>query len=378
MPPRLTYLHLAATDAQRSARFYEAALGWSIEDRGGGDFRFASEALQLIGRWSPATSTDPALAYYYVENVADAIARVTEYGGEVVTAPRLEGDTLIATLRDPAGNALGIWQFAAAGKVTTGYATIGALRMYYEIRGAGEPLVVLHGGLGSTGLHNAKLDDLAAKRRVIAVDLQAHGRTGDIDRPLRFELMADDIAALARELDLPHIDLAGYSLGGGVAARVAIQHPALVRKLALVATPVARRGSYPDVLAGMATMSAKAAEGLKQSPVYASYRAIAPRVEDFPRLCEKLGDLLRRDYDWSADFAKLVPPALIMFADADSIPPRYAAEMYALLGGGERDAGWDGKARPRSQLAIIPNATHYDVFQAPPVAAMLEAFFAAG
>ncbi len=375
--PRLTYLHLAATDPRRSARFYEEVLGWSIEDRGGGDFRFGSEALQLIGRWSPAPSTGEALAYYYVEDINAAIGRVTEHGGEVVTAPTLEGDTLIATLRDPAGHALGLWQFAAAGKVTSGYAAIGPLRMYYEIRGAGEPLVVLHGGFGSTGVHNAKLDELAAKRRVIAVDLQAHGRTGDIDRPLRYELMADDIAALARELGLSQIDIAGYSLGGGVAARVAIQYPALVRKVALVATPVARRGWYPDVLAGMASVGAQAVEGLKQSPIYASYRAIAPRVEDFPKLCDKLGDLMRRDYDWSAEFAKLVPPVLIMFADADSVPPRYAAEMHALLGGGERDAGWDGKARPRAQLAIIPNATHYDVFQAPPVAPMLEAFFAA-
>jgi pimeloyl-ACP methyl ester carboxylesterase len=133
------------------------------------------------------------------------------------------------------------------GPVKSGYAPVNGLKMYYEIHGSGEPLILLHGGVGSTGMFSAIMPTLASSRQVIAVDLQAHGRTADIDRPLSCEAMADDIAALMKTLKIPKADVMGYSLGGGVALRVAIQHPGMVRKLVLVSTPCKRNGWYPEI-----------------------------------------------------------------------------------------------------------------------------------
>jgi pimeloyl-ACP methyl ester carboxylesterase len=247
----------------------------------------------------------------------------------------------------------------------SGYALVNGLRMYYEVRGSGPPLILLHGGLGSIEMCAPLLPALSADHRVIAVDLQAHGRTTDIDRPLRMELMADDVAALIQQLGLDKADVMGYSLGGGVALQTAIRHPERVRKLVLVSTPFRRDGWYPEVLAGMAQMGPQAAEPLKQSPLYATYASLAPRPQDWPVLVGKLGELLRRDYDWSTEVKALAMPVLIVFGDADAVRLGHVVEFFGLLGGGQRDAGWDGAGRPQAQLAILPGATHYDIFARP-------------
>jgi pimeloyl-ACP methyl ester carboxylesterase len=122
------------------------------------------------------------------------------------------------------------------------YAAVNGLDLYYEIHGEGEPMILLHGGVGAIEMFGEVLPLLAEGRRVIAVDLQAHGRTADIDRPMTFEAMADDVAALIEHLELGKADIMGYSLGGGVALRTAIQHPEVVRKLVLVSTPFKRDG----------------------------------------------------------------------------------------------------------------------------------------
>jgi pimeloyl-ACP methyl ester carboxylesterase len=205
------------------------------------------------------------------------------------------------------------------------------------------------------------LPALADHHQVIGVDLQAHGRTADIDRPLRYELMADDIAALVEHLRLEKVDIMGYSLGGGVALRTAIQHPGAVRKLVLVSAPFRRNGWYPEVLEAMGR-GAESAEGMKQSPMYLLYASIAPRPEDWSVLFAKLAEMLRRDYDWSEEVKLLRTPALIAIGDADSVRTSHAVEFFELLGGGRADAGWDGSNRPRSRLAILPDVTHYNVF----------------
>jgi len=248
---------------------------------------------------------------------------------------------------------------------TTSYAAVNGLNLYYEIHGSGEPLILLHGGLGMTGMFGDVLTELANNRQVIAVDLQAHGRTADIDRPIRYELMADDMAALIRHLGLAQADLMGYSLGAGVALRTAIQHPALVRKLVVVSTPFKRSAWYPEVLAAMAQMSAATASSMKESPIYQSYVSVAPHPEQFPTLVEKMGDLLRQEYDWSDEVAGLTLPVLLVFGDADSVPPAQVARFFELLGGGKADAGWDGSNMPRSRLAILPATTHYNIFSSP-------------
>jgi pimeloyl-ACP methyl ester carboxylesterase len=123
------------------------------------------------------------------------------------------------------------------------YAAVNGLDLYYEIHGAGEPLILLHGGVGAIEMFGEVLPLLAEGRQIIAVDLQAHGRTADIDRPMTFEAMADDVAALIEHLGLGEADAMSYSLGGGVALRTAIQHPEVVRKLVLVSTPFKRDGA---------------------------------------------------------------------------------------------------------------------------------------
>jgi pimeloyl-ACP methyl ester carboxylesterase len=256
----------------------------------------------------------------------------------------------------------------------TAYAAVNGLQMYYEIHGTGYPLILLHGGLGGAGMFAALLPGLAATRQVIAVDLQAHGHTADIDRPLRFEWMADDIAALLEHLRLASADLMGYSLGGGVALRTAIRHRDVVRKLVIVSTPFKREGWYPEVRAGMEQVGPMAAEPMKQSPIYHLYASVAPRPEDWPVLLTKMGELLRQDYDWSNDAATIKAPTLIVVGDADAIRTAHAVEMFELLGGGKADAGWDGSGMPDARLAILPGTTHYNIFSSPILASVVTPF----
>ncbi|MFI6266486.1 alpha/beta fold hydrolase [Micromonospora sp. NPDC051006] len=245
------------------------------------------------------------------------------------------------------------------------YAEVNGLRLWYESHGDGRPLVLLHGGFGAAETFAPMLPALSERHRVVGVDLQGHGHTADADRPLRYESMADDVAALLRHLDLPAADLLGYSLGGGVALRVAIQHPALIRRLVVVSAPCRRAGWYPGVLAAMAGHDEQAGERMRGTPPHQLYTRIAPRPDDWPRLWAKSGDLLRRDYDWSAEVAALALPTLLVFADADSIPTAHVAAFFGLLGGGHRDAGWDGTDRPAARLAVLPGLTHYDIVNSP-------------
>jgi pimeloyl-ACP methyl ester carboxylesterase/uncharacterized protein YndB with AHSA1/START domain len=254
------------------------------------------------------------------------------------------------------------------------YADVNGLHLYYAVHGAGQPLVLLHGGLGQTGMFGDLLPALAADRQVIAVDLQAHGRTADIDRPLRYELMADDIAALIEHLGLEQADVMGYSLGAGVALRTAIQHPDRVRKLVVVSTPFSRDGWYPEVRAGMAQLNGAAAKFMQESSMYRAYARVAPNPAGFPALLDKMGDLLRRDYDWSGAVAALETPTMLVFGDADSVPPVHIARFFELLGGGKSDAGWDGSGMPRARLAILPGVTHYNIFSSPLLVPVIRPF----
>ncbi|MGW3628314.1 alpha/beta fold hydrolase [Streptomyces sp. NPDC000880] len=247
------------------------------------------------------------------------------------------------------------------------YADVNGLSLYFEEHGsgAGEPLVLLHGGIGAGEMFAPVLPTLAAQRRVILVDLQGHGRTADINRPLRPELIADDIAALLKYLGLARADVMGYSLGADVALRTAIQHPESTRRLVVVSTPTRRVGWFPEVVAQMDQMSAAAAEPMKQSPIYELYARLAPRVEDWPVLIGKIAELKQQDYDWTAEIAGISAPALLVFGDADAVQPAHVVEFFGLFGGGLKDAGWDGSGRSGARLAILPGATHYDILTSP-------------
>lgn len=249
--------------------------------------------------------------------------------------------------------------------IETGYAPVDGLRIYYEIQGSGPPLLLLHGGFGSTGTFAPLLPALARSRRVIALDLQGHGRTGDRDSPLYYEQFADDIAGVLNHLDLDRADLLGYSLGGGAALQAAILHPSRVRRLVVVSTPFRRTGWYPDILAAMAAMGPASAEAMKATPLYESYKALAPKPDDWPMLHNKFQDLLVTEYDWSTGVAGIQCPTMIVAGDADSFPVSHAAECFALLGGSQRDGGWDGAGRSVHRLAILPGETHYDILSSP-------------
>ena len=248
------------------------------------------------------------------------------------------------------------------------YADVNGIKLYYEIHGAGRPLVLLHGGLGSIEMFGPNLPALAAGHRVIAVDLQGHGRTADIDRPISVQLMGEDIAALIKHLRLERPDLVGYSLGGGVAFWTAVRHPELVGKLVLISTPFRRNGFYPDILDQQAQVGPEAAEMMKQTPMYQQYASLAPRPEDWPKLLGKIGESMKQDFDFSKEVAGLKPTTLIVAGDADIFPPAHAVEMFGLLGGGKRDGGWQGEGRPKSRLAILPGVTHYAMGSAPALA----------
>jgi pimeloyl-ACP methyl ester carboxylesterase len=259
---------------------------------------------------------------------------------------------------------------------TVGYAPVNGVEMYWECGGDGTPLIVVLGGFGVASMFGEVLDRLTDGRRVIAVELQGHGHTRDIDRPFSFEAFGDDIAALVEHLGLGEADLLGYSLGGGACLRCAIQHPEQVRRLALVSTPCRQDAWFPEVRAGMAQVNRGLFDQMRHSPMYRAYADVAPDPDAFPALMDKTGQVITRPYDWSAEVRCLTLPTLLLYGDADSIPPAHAAEFFALLGGGLRDAGWDGSGRTAMRLAILAGATHYDIFEDPRLAAAVADFLA--
>ena len=256
-----------------------------------------------------------------------------------------------------------------------GYEPVNGMEMYWEARGSGGvPLVVVHGGFGVTSMFGELLDRLADRRRVVAIELQGHGHTRDIERAFTYEAFGDDVAGVIERLALGPADLLGYSLGGGACLRCAIQHPQSVRRLVVVSAPCATEGWFPEVRAGMAQVSSAGFDQMRRSPMYQAWAAVAPDTDAFPALMDKTGELLRRPYDWSGDVEGMRLPTLLVYADADSIPPSHAAEFFALLGGGLRDAGWDGSQATNMRLAILPGLTHYNIFVAPELAAIVQDF----
>jgi pimeloyl-ACP methyl ester carboxylesterase len=247
------------------------------------------------------------------------------------------------------------------------YANVDGLNLWYSEHGSGDPLILLHGGIGASEMFGAILDPLAAGRRVITVDLPGHGHTADPGGPLRYEEMADQIAALIGHLGLDQADLMGLSLGGGVALRTAIQHPGLVRQLVLVSAPFRQDGWYTEVVAGQSQLGPEAAQMMTQSDFYKTYAAVAPRPEDWELHVSRVGELLRHDYDWSAGIADITARVLLVFGDHDAIRPAHIVEFFTLLGGGLSDPGWDGSAGS-AQLAILPGHTHYVMATSPALA----------
>lgn len=242
----------------------------------------------------------------------------------------------------------------------TGYASVNGLKMYYEVHGTGgQPLVLLHGAYMAIDRAFGKLLPIfASSRQVIAVELQGHGRTADIDRPLRYEQMADDTAALMRAIGVTNADVFGYSMGGGVALQLAIRHPDLVRKLVVVSATYKSEGMYPEFLAMIETITPEVFAG---SPVEAEYLKLAPNPSDFPALVRKLTQLHTEVQDWSADDIRSIKaPTLLIIGDSDIVRPEHTVEMFRLLGGG---VVGDLAGLPNARLAVFPGATHIQVIE---------------
>jgi pimeloyl-ACP methyl ester carboxylesterase len=233
-------------------------------------------------------------------------------------------------------------------------------------------MILLHGGLGSGEMFGPILPALSEKHRVIAPDLQGHGRTADIDRPIDIRLMADDVAALIDHLGLEQPDVVGYSLGGGVALMTAVKHPDKVRRAVIGSVYLRPDAVDPALRAQQGQVNAAAAEFMKDTPMYQLYQEVAPRPEDFGRLLDKIGAMMGEDYDYTEEFRSLSVPTLLVASDADQAPPSHYVEMFKLLDGGLRDGGWMGENRPKGghALAILPGLTHYNLFASPLFAAV--------
>jgi pimeloyl-ACP methyl ester carboxylesterase len=251
----------------------------------------------------------------------------------------------------------------------SGYVKANALKYYYEISGKGEPLLLLHGGLGSIDMFRPIMPALSEHRQVIAIDLQGHGRTELGSRKFGLPEIGDDVATVLTQLGFKNVDVMGYSFGGGVAFRLAVKHPEMVRRLTLVSAGFASESFYPEMREQQKQVNAGFAEQMKATPMYTSYVAVAPKPDDFPRLLQAMGDLMREQYDYSADVKKLTMPTMLIFGDSDMYRPEHIVEFYKLLGGGLRDAGWNREHMSKNRLAIIPDQTHYDIFFSPKLVA---------
>jgi pimeloyl-ACP methyl ester carboxylesterase len=237
---------------------------------------------------------------------------------------------------------------------TGDYAEVNGLEMYYEVHGTGRPLVVLHGAYMTIGAMGPIVPGLAETRQVIAVELQGHGHTADVDRPITYEQMADDTAALLGRLGIDQADVFGYSMGGGVALQLAIRHPGLVRKLVVASASYTSDGMQPELHGMVPSITPEMFAG---SPIEAAYLEVAPNPGDFRRLVEKLKRLDMTPFAWPAeDVREIEAPTLIVVGDSDAIRLEHAVEMFRLLGGG---AMGDLAGLPNSRLAVLPGTAHF-------------------
>ncbi len=249
---------------------------------------------------------------------------------------------------------------ASSTAAQTGYAPVNGLQMYYEIHGTGQPLVLLHGAFSAIGTSfGALVPGLSQSRQVIGFELQAHGHTADIDRPLSLEQMADDVAAAIRHLGRERADVFGYSMGAGVALHVTIRHPDVVRKLILASVTYEMSGIHPGLMDGMGEMKPEMMYG---SPWHTEYMQIAPHPEAFNTLFAKKTQMDRGIKDIPAETIRAIKaPTLLIIGDSDLVRPEHAVEMFRLLGGGV--FGDTPAGLPSSQLAVLPGTSHVTVVQ---------------
>ena len=243
---------------------------------------------------------------------------------------------------------------AGGSPVQAGYAPVNGLSMYYEIHGEGRPLVLLHGAYMTIGMLGAVLPGLAATRRVIAAEQQGHGHTADIARPITYEQMADDTAALLAHLGVGRADILGYSMGGATALQLAIRHPAVVRKLVIASASYTSDGMHAVAREAFPSITPELFAG---SPIEEAYQRTAPHPGDFPKLVQKLTQLDTTEFAWPAgEIRGIAAPTMILLGDSDGVRLEHAVELFKLLGGGVMG---DLQGMPDSQLAVLPGTAHF-------------------
>jgi pimeloyl-ACP methyl ester carboxylesterase len=260
--------------------------------------------------------------------------------------------------------------------VASGFAPAAeGLKVHYQVFGQGEPIVVLAGGLMDISGMDQVIGPLSARRQVIGIDLEGHGRTALRDTPMSHQRNGDDVAAVLRHLKIARADIAGYSHGGDAAIRIALQHPEMVRNLIAISTAAAADGWYPDNMKAARSLGRANAEKMKPTSLYKRYAEVAPRPEQFEMLLDRMGELKRRDYDWRAELGRSTVPTLLVFADHDAVSTRHIAEFFALFGGGLRDVGLaETPQLSHARLAIVPGYTHYNFGKGPDIARIIEAY----
>src|SRR5271155_2420258 len=252
---------------------------------------------------------------------------------------------------------------SAQQKPTTGYAPVNGLEMYYEVHGSGEPVVLLHGSFMTiTNNWTGWIGELSKTRKVIAVEMQGHGRTADIKRDFSYENLADDVAALLDYLKIPSADLIGYSMGGGVAMQCAIRHPEKVRKVVSISAVFRQDGWVKEALD---TFPQLTSERFKGTPVETGYKKLSPTPDEFPNFVKRVAAMAVKPYDFGADkFKATKAPMFFIHGDADGVRLEHISEMFRLKGG---EVFGDMRPRSASRLAILPNTTHVTLMDRMPV-----------
>jgi len=246
---------------------------------------------------------------------------------------------------------------------TTGYAPVNGLKMYYEVHGCGDPVVLLHGSFMTISNNWAGwIGELAKTRKVIALEMQGHGRTADIKRDFSYENLADDVAALLDYLKIPSADLIGYSMGGGVAMQCAIRHPEKVRKVVSISAVFRHDGWVKEALDMYPQFTAEAFKG---SPIETEYKKLSPTPDQFPAFVKRVIAMDLKPYDFGADKLKATKaPMFFIHGDADGVRLEHISEMFRLKGD---EIFGDMRPRSASRLAILPNTTHITLMERMPV-----------
>jgi pimeloyl-ACP methyl ester carboxylesterase len=240
----------------------------------------------------------------------------------------------------------------------SGYADVNGLRMYYEVHGSGQPIVLVHGSFMNIPMNWAHvIPTLSQSRKVIVAEMQGHGRTRDVSRELSYEGMADDVSGLLDHLSISSADVLGYSMGAGVAYQVAIRHPERVRRLVILSGAYAHDGWWPDAEASFGTITA---DMFKGSPIEKQYVELGNDPAHFAEFIRKVIGIDLKPYDWTAEAKAITAPLFIVLGDVDGVRYEHALELFRAKGGGKMG---DIHGLPKSRLAIIPGTTHVGMLQ---------------